>query len=169
MLGRAELLRSESRKVAAVMSSEMTLQSATIERLEKEKALRAPDAERKELQRFNAVIEHTFAPIADGTACARSYEAEHTSAARAAQILTQELFRLGKRAGAVQWSQWRFRSLEDATPQQSPGEVANCGVFMLAAMWCLARCVPIRTVRAEDMGRWRARLALWACLGAVPV
>ena len=95
-------------------------------------------------------------------------KAEHTSAARAAQILTQELFRLGKRAGAVQWSQWRFRSLEDATPQQSPGEVANCGVFMLAAMWCLARCVPIRTVRAEDMGRWRARLALWACLGAVP-
>ena len=75
VLGRAELLRSESRKVAAVMSSEMTLQSTTIEKLEKEKALRAPDAERKELQRFNAVIEHTFAPIADGTACARSYDA----------------------------------------------------------------------------------------------
>jgi len=95
-------------------------------------------------------------------------KAEHVDAARLAQILTQELYRLGNRAGATQWSKWRFSSLDDASPQQAPGEIANCGIFMLAVFWCLARRVPLSTVRAEDMGRWRARLALWAVKGFVP-
>jgi Ulp1 family protease len=92
--------------------------------------------------------------------------ASHSDVARAAQILTQELFRLGGRAGAVQWAVWRFCSLADATPQQS--DEVNCAVFLLVTLWGLGCAIPLATIRQADMYRWRMRLALWATRGVLP-
>ena len=93
-------------------------------------------------------------------------EQRHDEAARAAQIITQELFRMRGRAGAIQWASWRYRSLSNATVQQD--DSINCGVYMLVLLWCLARGVPLCNVCAVDWPRWRMRLALWAVRGALP-
>ena len=59
---------------------------------------------------------------------------------------------------------WHCTSLGDLAPRQK--DWWNCGVFMLALMWCLAHRIPFDAISDAHMNSWRTRLTLLIQLGS---
>ena len=86
-------------------------------------------------------------------------QTEPTDVRRAAQLLVHEIHRLAGK-GSFDWTGWKVVSLERLSPQQGR-DVVNCGVYTLACFWALACGVSLKSIRKEDLSRWRQRFLVW--------